>query len=225
MIRMVVFDMAGTAVNEGNLVYRTLQRSISAAGYPVALPTVLAQGAGKEKLQAVQDILALPNMPVAPPATAHAIHRQFRHDLSRAYRQLEVTPFAGVVETLEALHRQGTWVVFNTGYDRATACLLLERLGWAIGREIDLLVTASEVARNRPHPDMILHAMQRLRVPTAQTVAKIGDSRVDVEEGKNAGCGLTVGITTGAQSRQQLAQACPDHIIDHMSELPKLLGL
>ena len=33
MIRMVVFDMAGTTVDENNVVYKTLQKTINAAGY------------------------------------------------------------------------------------------------------------------------------------------------------------------------------------------------
>ena len=53
MIRMVVFDMAGTTVNEDNVVYKTLQQVINNAGYDFTLKQVLAEGAGKEKLQAI----------------------------------------------------------------------------------------------------------------------------------------------------------------------------
>ena len=57
MIRMVVFDMAGTTVDEDNVVYKTLQQVINNAGYSFTLNQVLAVGAGKEKLQAIKDIL------------------------------------------------------------------------------------------------------------------------------------------------------------------------
>ncbi len=52
-VKMVVFDMAGTTVNENNVVYKTLHNAINEAGFPVSLQEVLAEGAGKEKLQAV----------------------------------------------------------------------------------------------------------------------------------------------------------------------------
>ncbi|WP_200890708.1 hypothetical protein [Pedobacter lusitanus] len=46
---MVVFDMAGTTVNENNLVYKTLRNAINNAGFEFSLEEVLAEGAGKEK--------------------------------------------------------------------------------------------------------------------------------------------------------------------------------
>ena len=57
MIRMVVFDMAGTTVDEDNVVYKTLQSEINKAGFSFSLEQVLAEGAGKEKRQAIKDIL------------------------------------------------------------------------------------------------------------------------------------------------------------------------
>ena len=59
MIKMVVLDMAGTSVDEDNVVYKTLQQVINEAGHNFTLDEVLAEGAGKEKLQAIKDILKL----------------------------------------------------------------------------------------------------------------------------------------------------------------------
>ncbi len=49
---MIVFDMAGTTVDEQNVVYKTLQKAINREGYEFTLEQVLEQGAGKEKLKA-----------------------------------------------------------------------------------------------------------------------------------------------------------------------------
>ena len=217
MIRMVVFDMAGTTVDEDNVVYRTLQEAISAAGYPVSLPQVLAWGAGKEKLQAVRDILA----EIAPAAadTATAIHADFRLRLAQAYDQLAVRPCPGAETVFRSLRAQDIRVVLNTGYDRATAEGLLRKLDWIEGRDIDLLVTASDVAHNRPRPDMIHFAQARLGITDGATVAKAGDSIIDIEEGKAAGCGLTFGVTTGAHTAAQLATARPDAILETLAEI------
>lgn len=46
-----------------------------------------------------------------------------------------------------------------------------------------------------------------------------GDSTIDIEEGKNTGCGITVGVTTGAQTREQLATASPTLIVDNLAEI------
>ncbi|MEY4134956.1 MAG: hypothetical protein RL386_1306, partial [Bacteroidota bacterium] len=51
-------------------------------------------------------------------------------------------------------------------------------------------------------------------------VAKVGDAVADIEEGRNAGCGLVLGITTGAHTHDQLRAARPDRIIASLAELP-----
>jgi phosphoglycolate phosphatase-like HAD superfamily hydrolase len=54
-------------------------------------------------------------------------------------------------------------------------------------------------------------------------VIKVGDSIIDIEEGKNAGCKLSIGITTGAHTYVQLASANPNGIIHHLSQLLPLI--
>ncbi len=114
-------------------------------------------------------------------------------------------------------------VVLNTGYNQSTADSILQKLGWEIGLQIDELVTASNVTNNRPDPDMILLAMKEFRITDAKEVVKVGDSIIDIEEGKNAGCGLSIGITTGAHTYEQLASANPNAIINNLMELLPLL--
>ncbi len=92
-------------------------------------------------------------------------------------------------------------------------------MNWTRGVEFDDLVTASEVIKTRPDPDMIFLAMKNSGIQNAKEVIKVGDSIIDIEEGKNAGCGLNIGITTGAHSFEQLQTATPDYIIDNLLEL------
>jgi phosphoglycolate phosphatase-like HAD superfamily hydrolase len=46
---------------------------------------------------------------------------------------------------------------------------------------------------------------------------------VDIQEGRNAKCGMVVGVTTGAYKREDLQKFEPDFIIDHFAELGKLI--
>ena len=59
MIELVVFDMAGTTVDEDNVVYKTVREAINSHGYEFTLEQVLDAGSGKEKSQAIRDVLAL----------------------------------------------------------------------------------------------------------------------------------------------------------------------
>ena len=64
-----------------------------------------------------------------------------------------------------------------------------------------------------------------VRTSEAANVVKIGDTEVDIAEGRNTGCGLVVAVTTGAYTRTELEQYHPDYIIDSLQELPGILNL
>lgn len=219
---MVVFDMAGTTVDENNVVYKTLQKVINHAGFTVTLAQVLAVGAGKEKLTAIRDILAL-DISVHTAEVVNEIYEDFVSELEIAYNSFELKPQPGAEELFAALKAKNILVVLNTGYNKATANAILQKLGWQAGVQIDGLITATDVANNRPQPDMILLAMQKFSITNAGDVIKVGDSAIDIEEGKNAGCSLSIGITTGAHTYGQLQAAKPDYILLHLLELLPLL--
>jgi phosphonatase-like hydrolase len=222
MIKMVVFDMAGTTVDENNVVYKTLQKVINHAGFTVTLAQVLAVGAGKEKLTAIRDILAL-DISVHTAEVVNEIYDDFESELEIAYNSFELKPQPGAEELFAALKAKNILVVLNTGYNKATANAILQKLGWQAGVQIDGLITATDVVNNRPQPDMILLAMQKFSITNAGDVIKVGDSAIDIEEGKNAGCSLSIGITTGAHTYGQLQAAKPDYILLHLLELLPLL--
>jgi len=220
-IQMVVFDMAGTTVNENNVVYKTLHTAIEQAGCSVSLENVLLWGAGKEKLQAIKDILVSADSQSSK--KADDIFQDFLQLLKTAYEKLDVQTYDKTEQLFDYLKDKKIKVVLNTGYNYQTASSLLQKLNWEKGKQYDLLVTADDVKKGRPYPDMIQLAMQKMGISEAKNVAKVGDSIVDIEEGKSAGCGLTFGVTTGAQTRQQLQTARPSYVINSLVELKEFI--
>jgi phosphonatase-like hydrolase len=222
-IAMVVFDMAGTTVNEDNLVYKTLKNAINNAGFDFSLEQVLAQGAGKEKRQAIRSVLSTYGG-IMDEVLTSSIYDQFIVALTDAYAKEEILPQPNVTTVFSALRDKNILAVLNTGYDRATASSIIEKLGWKEGVEFDALVTASDVSENRPQPDMIEFAMKQFDITDSSSVVKVGDSTIDIEEGQNAGCGLSIGITTGAHTAVQLQTAKPNYIINDLMELLPLVS-
>jgi phosphonatase-like hydrolase len=221
-IKMVVFDMAGTTVNENNLVYKTLQKAINEAGFDFNLDHVLAEGAGKEKKQAIRSVLAV----YANNNNEELIGQIFENfmvQLTAAYATADILPQNNVLALFTALKQRNIYAVLNTGYDRATAQSIIEKLGWQEGVDFDGLVTATDVSKNRPNPDMIYFAMNRFGISNGSEVVKVGDSIIDIEEGQNAGCSLNIGITTGAHTAEQLLSAKPDAVIDDLIDLLPLI--
>ncbi len=218
-IKMVVFDMAGTTVNEDNIVYKTLRNAInSVGGFDLSLEEVLEHGAGKEKLEAIKTILKN-SLDLENDQLATEIFQLFLVQLKNAYEVETIYPCTNAAALFIKLKDMGILRVLNTGYDRLTAESLLKKLNWEVGKDIDLLITASDVEHNRPEPDMIQLAMAKMGITDASRVAKIGDSTIDIQEGQNAGCGLSIGITTGAHTAVQLATANPDQVISDLLDI------
>ena len=214
----VVFDMAGTTVDEENIVYKTLHKALNQFNIAVDLDHVLLHGAGKEKFQAIKDIIHHSEFELDELAQLE-IFNFFLLELDKAYKVFKAKPMKGAEKVFASLRSMGIKVVLNTGYNRVTAEGLLNTLGWKVGDQIDLLVTASDVLHNRPMPDMILFAKNALCISDCNKIVKIGDSCIDIEEGKNARCLFSIGITTGAQTSTQLMTAKPDFIIDELESL------
>lgn len=219
-IELAVFDMAGTTVNEDNVVYKTVKAALAKHGVEVSLDTVLGFGAGKEKFKAISDILKETK---TTGVDANAVFEDFKGMLEEAYTNLDVTTYHGVEELFQTLKSKEVKIVLNTGYDQKTAQSLLDKLGWVAGNQIDAVITADDVVRGRPSSEMIDKAMEMFGITESENVLKAGDSAIDIEEGKNANCGWTVGVLTGAQTREQLATAEPSMILDSLADLEEVL--
>lgn len=222
-IELVVFDMAGTTVDEDNVVYKTVQQVINDEGFKVSLEEVLKHGAGKEKHQAITDVLTECTKTTNVALVANIAFSKFKLALKEVYDTIEIKTFEGTEELFKDLRSNNIKVVLNTGYDKKTAGLLVKKLGWIVGETIDGLVTSDDVVMGRPYGDMILLAMENTGVTDSAKVLKVGDSAIDIEEGKNANCGITVGVLTGAQTRSQLQQANPTYILESVNELRAIL--
>ena len=223
VIELVVFDMAGTTVDEDNVVYKTVQQVINDEGLNVSLEEVLKYGAGKEKHQAISDVLRACTQLTDINLIADKAFSKFKIALNIAYETLEIKTFEGTEQLFKDLRDRDIKVVLNTGYDSKMAHLLLDKLGWIVGETIDSLVTADDVENGRPEGDMIILAMKNTGVVDTRKVLKVGDSAIDIEEGKNANCGITAGVLTGAQNRSQIQEANPTYIIESLNELRAIL--
>ena len=132
---------------------------------------------------------------------------------------------ANGVFSLRNLKANSTIVVSYIGYTPKTVLInasnenLVIELTKVDENLNEVVVTASDVKKNRPNPDMILYAMDRLNIHNADAIIKVGDSTIDIEEGRNAGCKYNIGVTTGAHTKEQLKTANPNFIFDNIYDL------
>jgi len=219
-IELLVLDMAGTTIDEDNVVYKTLMQAVNDYGYDVSLNKVLSSCAGKEKFDAIETLLKEID---GKKEDAENIFKDFSEKLKLAYQNLEVKPINGVEYFLLKVRAAGKKVVLNTGYSSEIAQQLIQKLNWKENVHFDALITADDVTASRPSPDMIFLAMKKFGIDDAKKVLKAGDSAIDIEEGKNAGCGMIVGVLSGAQNRSELEKAKPDYIFERISDVENIL--
>ena len=127
----------------------------------------------------------------------------------------------GAEEALRRLRAQGIKVALNTGFDRETAMLLLDALGWSEG-VVDAVVCGNEVPQGRPAPYLIFHAMEAVGVTSIHKVANVGDTMLDLQAGYNAGVHWNIGVLTGAHDRQSLELVPHTHLLSSVAHVPGL---
>jgi phosphonatase-like hydrolase len=223
-VKLVVFDLAGTTVKDERNVHKVLHKALAAHGVTVSLEDC-NDVMGLPKPIAIRDLLERRYEGSRPVSDSwiDEIHRYFVKEMISFYRtDPSVSEKEGVSDTFRKLKANNMKVVVDTGFDRQITDPLLDRLGWKSAALIDGSVTSDEVERGRPYPDLIFRAMELMNIKDAKQVVKVGDTISDMQEGQAAGCGMVVGVTTGAFSREALQLSKPTHLIE---QLPQLLDI
>jgi phosphoglycolate phosphatase-like HAD superfamily hydrolase len=189
-IQLVVFDLAGTTVQDNEDVQKVLKKTLQRQGVSITM---------KEAAM----VMGIPK-PVA-------LRQLLEYHLPESIRVTD--------EMIDELHDAFVSDMVSFYKDDA----LIERLGWLKGELLDGSITSDEVEHGRPEPDMIFKAMKLSKVTEASFVAKVGDTASDLVEGTAAGCGLVIGVTTGAYSREELEREPHTHIADSLPEVLQII--
>jgi phosphonatase-like hydrolase len=215
---LVCFDMAGTTVVDDGQVPEAFTAAL--ADHGIALrPGAIRDVRGASKRQAILDLL--PPGPGRERKAERAL-ASFREHLARLYRGT-VREIPGAAGVFGWLRGRGIRVALNTGFDRDTARMLLEALGWS-AHTVDAVVCGDDVAHGRPAPDMILRCMQLTGVASAQSVANVGDTVLDLRAGHNARVRWNVGVLSGAHERSTMAAGPHTYLLASVADLPALFA-
>jgi phosphonatase-like hydrolase len=220
MVKLVVFDLAGTTVSDNRDVHKVLQRSLANFGTSITLDEA-NDVMGIPKPVAIRSLLTK-HHPATQPTDEliDTIHRHFVGNMILFYEtDASVQEKEGVTHTFKKLKEKGIKIALDTGFNRPITQAVLGRMGWHEENLVDVSIASNEVPKGRPFPDMIYKAMALTKVPDAKYVAKVGDTISDLEEGTSAGCGFVIGVTSGAFSYEALAKGPHTHLISRVSEV------
>jgi len=209
---LVIFDMAGTTIEDRGQVPAAFAAALSANGITLS-PDDIARVRGASKRQAIRALL-----PSWDGHRAEGIYEQFRHELASRYASDGVHSMPGALETFRHLRARGAKVALTTGFDRDFATMLLASIGWT-RNTVDALVCGNDVVNGRPAPDLILLAMKMTSVLDPDRVANVGDTTLDLESAVRAGVRWNIGVLSGAHRRDALEQAPHTKLIQSVADL------
>ena len=250
--RAVVFDWAGTLVDEGSAAPIEALAVVFAQEGIVVPESDLRSPMGRLKRDHIRDVLAMPAIRAQwtaakdrPPSLSDA--DRLSDALEAIMPDIAVShakPLPKVLEVLDELRRYGYKLGSTTGYTRRTLDALRQAAA-SLGVVVDAAAASDEVAQGRPHPWMIYKAMEQLEVYPPSRVIKVGDTPMDIQEARNAGCwavgvvfgGNELGLSCDAihalprverralvdQARRRLWDAGADAVLDDMGQLPAWL--
>lgn len=208
-IKLVVCDMAGTTVEEHGLVYKVLRESMIHHGLTVSEKDMHPWHGAAKGAVTKHFITASGKSDVTP----EDIDATFEQRIQAKYAESGAVSHivSGLGGWVDQLHAEDIQIGLNTGYPVAIQEKLIEGLGFA--NMVDHWISASQVAAGRPAPFMVHRLMEASGVEDVKQVCKVGDTVNDVAEGRNAGCGLVIGVLSGADDAASLLRAGADIVV------------
>lgn len=220
--KLVVFDIAGTTLNDQeDTVSAAFLQSIKEHGIDIGNNDI-RWVMGYRKKEAIHMLLEAAGIEEQE-ETVQSIHDRFIDILNTHYTEVPLSGFPGILDLFRSLNKAGIKVALDTGFSSTTTSVIVNKLGWLNSGLVDATISSDQVVQGRPHPDMIRSLMKQLGIEHSKDVVKVGDTPSDLMEGKNAGCGLIIGVTYGTHTREELEGHPHDFLVSSVKELSQII--
>ena len=210
MIRLIILDFDGTLGDTRGNIVLTMRQTLQRLGYPERDEETIAATIGLPLEKGFEKLL--PGL--APDALALCA-LTYREIFEVNRKILVPKRFPHVKETLSALKEAG--YVLTIASSRSSKSLNEFLRDMEIAPYVSYVLGADNVTQAKPHPEPVLKTMADLGYAPEETLV-VGDMPVDILMGKGAGA-FTCAVTYGNASRDDLAAAGADRIIDVISDM------
>jgi phosphonatase-like hydrolase len=215
-VQMIVFDMAGTVINDSGIVYQTLYTTMKDFGLRVPKQDKEFWH-GADKREILDQYLVDNNVMTRP--IQKDLHTKFFNNLKEQYFESDQIKLIDpkLPELLTDIRKKDIIVALNTGYNNDIQTNIIKKLHMT--DYISDYVSGEDVSKGRPYPYMIHKLMERNNILNSSQVVKIGDTQKDIFEGINAKTFASIGVLSGVGIKETLRSA--DYIMDSVMDLDK----
>lgn len=205
---VVLFDLDGTVIDSGAIILASMRHA--------AETVVGGEWSDRQLLQAVGGPGLEAQMVALDPTKVDELVRVYREHNEPLHDTLECC--AGMEGVLATLADTGHRLGIVTAKRRRTVDLAFARL--PIEHLFEVVVGGDESERQKPHPDPLLLALERIGAEP-EDAAYVGDSPFDMQAAKAAGV-FAIGVSWGRiHDAEKLADA--DVVIHEAEELLDLV--
>ncbi len=211
---LIIFDWDGTLMDSTARIVSCCQKAAVEVNLPVPEAESVRQIIGLNLTRSFEILF-----PTASESDKMALYESYR----TLYVETDNTPspvFDGAVEMLTALNNNNIRLAVATGKARQG---LNRVMGIAKLEAFFEDSICADEATGKPHPEMIHILLKRFNMKPHQAIM-VGDTEHDLEMAHNAKV-LSIGVSFGAHSVEQLQKWRPLSILDHLSELPAVISL
>lgn len=211
MQKLIVWDLDGTLVNSLQTSFDAFNDGIEKyLGRRLSGEEILAQFTTSED-QVVARLVGEKH--------AAECYQVVRRIMAERLHQIE--PFDGVRETLRELTDAGYRFGIFTGRGRPGTEAILRNL--ELDDHFVEVVTSSDVENHKPHPEGLYKVCKAAGV-APELAIMIGDSHFDMRAGRSAGARTVGCLWDKMANRSALVEAEARHLIESITELPRLLS-
>ncbi len=218
-IRMLIFDMAGTVINEEGIVYKTLYNTMMDYRLDVNKEDMY-KWHGRNKYEVLTEYLKKDNslkLHESFTILEEGLHDSFDYNLKERYfsssNSIKLMD-EKIPELFNKIRERNIKIALNTGYGKDIQEAIIKKLNMT--EFVDDYISSEEVKYGRPYPYMIYRLMEEHGIDMPTKVVKFGDTQNDIMEGKNAGC-WSVGVLSGSDGADRLIGA--DAIINSVMNI------
>lgn len=204
-MRLLILDFDGTIGDTKPIITNTFRATLREMGLPDASPEDIANTIGLPLAKAFSLLLS------ADKDKAEACARTYRRIFDENNRPGTVPVFPHVIETIKTLRQtRGTTITIASSRGHKSLEAFLKEM--QLDADVSYVLGVEDVENAKPNPEAVLKTMDHFGIPAEETLV-VGDTRFDIQMG-NAAHAHTCGVTYGNGTRQELAEAKAEHIVD-----------
>lgn len=210
MVKAALFDLDGTLIDSDEAVVWCVNELLRRLNLPAADSDAIIGLIGVGLTPLLKSFMPEPEAHVAE---YRRLYRQGFGDKTKVYD--------GAADMLSGLREAGVKTGIVTNRNRELAQVIIDYFG--LNNLVDEVVGDGDGMPLKPDPAVVFEACRRLGVGAKDTLM-IGDTDIDIETGKNAGCQTVLVNHTGQVTLTDLAENLRvDHVVTSLTEILKLI--